>query len=80
MVTWCSLGFRVGSCIVMCDKSLWWEIKILSRVEDGLEGAEGADINLGVGDGCGSAELQLSTSSVEDGMVRPGLLDSGRGG
>ena len=34
----------------MCDKSLWWEIKILSRVEDGLEGAEGADINLGVGD------------------------------
>jgi len=50
MVTWCSVGFRVGSCIVMCDKSLWWEIKILSRVEDGLEGAEGADINLGVGD------------------------------
>ena len=34
----------------MCDKSLWWEIKILSRVEDGLEGAEGADMNLGVGD------------------------------
>ena len=58
----------------MCDKSLWWEIKLLSRVEDGLEGAEGADINLGVG------ELKLSTSSVEDGMVRPGLLDSGRGG
>ena len=37
----------------MCDKSLWWEIKILSRVEDGLEGAGGADMNLGVGDCAG---------------------------